>query len=305
MEKNRIYAHVAIFGANLIYGINYTIAKGIMPDYMTPMALVFIRILGATLLFWLISFFSVKERIKGKDLGRLIIAAIFGVFLKHMLFLKGLNYTSPINASIIMTINPMLVLIISAVLIKERITLLKALGIIIGAIGAIILITRGGQVDFSSEYFSGNIMIFLNSSSYGLYLVIVAPLMKKYHPITVMKYVFLTGLILIIPIGGKQFIQTSWHIMPVETIISILYVVVFTTVLAYLLNIYGLKIVKPTTVSIYIYSQPAIASFVAILLGKDSLTLLKIVSTILIFIGVYLVSKPISSAVSLSKKENK
>lgn len=287
-------AHLAILGANLIYGINYTVAKGIMPDYMSPVALTFIRIFGATVLFWSISVFTKTEWIKGKDLLRLILAAFFGVFMNQMFFLKGLNYSTPIDSSIIMTSNPILVLLISAILIGERITLLKASGIVIGAIGAILLITQAGKVDFSSQYFSGNIMMFFNAFAYGLYLVLIKPLMKKYHPITVMKYVFLTGLFFISPVGAKSFIQTSWSIIPMEIILSIVYVVVFATVLAYLLNVYGLKTLRPTTVSIYIYSQPAIASFVAIALGKDHLTVLKIISTGLIFIGVYLVSKQIN-----------
>ena len=292
MGSKNFKAHLAILGANIIYGVNYSIAKGIMPDYMTPLGLTFIRILGATLFFWLFSSFKVKEKMLPKDMIRLIIAAFFGVFLNQMLFLKGLNFTTPIDASIIMTVNPVLVLVVSAILIRERITWLKLLGIFTGAFGAIILITKGGDVDFSSQNFAGNIMMFFNALSYGVYLVLIKPLMVKYHPLTVMKYVFLTGLVFITPIGIGDFIRTDWAIIPTDIIMSIVYVVLFTTVFAYLLNIYGLKFVRPTTVSIYIYSQPIIASIVAILLGKDQLGIIQIISTLLVFAGVYMVSKP-------------
>lgn len=290
---NKVFkAHLAVLGANIIYGVNYTVAKGIMPDYMSPLALVFFRVLGASIMFWLWGFFVKTEKLARKDAMRMAFAAFFGVALNQMLFLKGLNFTTPIDASIIMTANPILVLIVSAIILGERITWLKTAGIVIGGAGAVLLISNGGKVDFSSEHFLGNIMIFFNALSYGIYLVSVKPLMSKYHPQTVMKWVFLFGFVFISPISTGQVFDVDLNSFPISISLSVIYVVVATTFLAYLLNIFGLKHVQPTVVSIYIYSQPVIASIVAMLLGKDELTLLKISSTILVFIGVYLVSKP-------------
>ncbi|MCK4663702.1 MAG: DMT family transporter [Bacteroidales bacterium] len=290
--SKRLIAHISILFANVIYGVNYTIAKEIMPDYIKPAGLVFCRVLGAIILFWGFSLFTKSSKIERKDFFRLIIAAIFGVALNQLLFLYGLNYTTPIDASIIMTVNPILVLIIASILIKEVITLRKISGIIIGGIGAIILIFYSGEVSLSSNHFIGNLMIFTNALSYGIYLVVVKPLMLKYEAVTVMKWVFLFGFFIIAPVGFEDFSEINWKQFPLNISLSVLYVIIGTTFLAYLLNVYGLKFLNASTVSIYIYSQPIIASLVAIIFGKDSLTAIKIISTILVFVGVYLVSKP-------------
>jgi len=288
--SKQIKSHVAILAANLIYGVNYVVAKGIMPDYIKPLGLVFYRVLGASILFWTFSLFLPKEKLAKKDLLYIAVCAVFGVVGNQMLFLAGLNYTSPIDASIMMTVNPILVLVIGSILIKEKITNRKIVGIVVGAAGAIWLILNKGEIDFSAEHFMGNIMIFLNALSYALYLVMIKPIMLKYKPVTVMKWVFVFGLVLVVPISGNQAMQVDWGQIPTSIYLSIGYVILFSTFVAYLCNIYALRNVKPTTVSIYIYSQPVIATVVAIILGQSDLTIIKILAAILVFIGVYLVS---------------
>jgi len=262
-----------------------------MPDYIQAFGLTVLRAFGAIFLFWTLSFFYENEKIEKKDFFRLALCGVFGVALNQLMFLKGLDYTNPIDASIIMTINPILVLIMASILINEKITFLKILGIIIGAAGAIILILYSGEISFSSHTFLGNIMMLINASSYAVYLVMVKPLMKKYKPITVIKWVFLFGSFIIIPVGFSEFNQIVWSEIPINIYLSILYLIIFTTFFAYLLNIYSLKNLNSSTVSIYIYSQPVLAAIVAIVLGKDSLSFIKVLSTILVFIGVFLVSK--------------
>lgn len=301
--NKRIISHAAILGANIIYGVNYTIAKEIMPDYMHPLGLVFCRILGAIILFWSLSFFIKREKVLQKDLLIIFIASIFGVATNQMLFLIGLNYTTPIDASIIMTVNPILVLVVAAIFIGERITGRKIVGIVIGAIGAITLILYSGKADFGSENFIGNVMIFFNALSYGIYLVLIKPIMSKYHPLTVMKWAFMFGYIFVFPISLNRFLEISWTQIPINIYFAILFVVVFTTFFAYLLNVYGLKRLNASTVSIYIYSQPIIASIVAVLLAKDEITLIKIISTILVFIGVYLVSSNPGSKIRMVRRK--
>ena len=290
--NKRYQAHTAIFGANLIYGINYTIAKGIMPDYVGALGLTFMRVSGALLLFWALSYFLGTEKVDRKDFPRLILCGMFGVAFNQMLFLKGLSYTTPINSAIIMTINPVLVLLMAAIILKEKITWLKIVGIWIGGTGAGYLILKSGEVSFQSETFLGNIIMFLNASSYAVYLVLVKPLMSKYKPSTVIKWVFLFGWIIVTPIGFSEFTEIDWQNMPVDIMLSIAFVVIATTFFAYFLNINGLKYLKSSTVSVYIYLQPVIASIVAIILAKDDITWVKVISTLLVFVGVYLVSKP-------------
>ena len=190
--KNTTKAHFALLGANIIYGANYIIAKGVMPNKIGPTAFVFIRLSCCALLFWIIKLLFIKEKVEKKDLLRLALCGLFGGAANQMLFFHGINLTSPIDASIITTATPVIVLVFSFFILKERITKNKLLGITIGSIGAIFLILYGNKVQGTSS-FLGNLFVFLNACSYGLYLVIAKTLMKKYNAITVISWIFLFG----------------------------------------------------------------------------------------------------------------
>ena len=285
-----LFAHLALLGANLIYAINYSFAKDVMPDFIMPSGFILLRVIGALLLFALSYFLFVKEKVERKDIFRLAICGVFGVAINQLLFFEGLNLTTPINAAIVMTTNPILVIFLSFLIIKEPITFNKSAGILLGLVGASILILKGGSIDFSSNYPIGNLFVFINAVSYGLYLVIVKPMMEKYNPITVMFYVFGFGLLYVIPFGFINLADVKWAIIPSNIYWEIAFVVVCTTFIAYLLNSSALKQLSPSTVSIYIYLQPILATLFAIFWGSDSLDGQKIIAAILIFLGVYLVS---------------
>ena len=289
MNKQTL-AHLALIGAQLLYGANYTIAKEVMPEYIQPFGFVLLRCLGAVSLFWITGLF-VKEKIDTKDLPRLALCALFGIAINQLMFFKGLSLTHPINAAVVMISTPILVLIMAAVIIKERITSRKALGIGIGLVGTLIILTAGKTLSFSSDTFSGDLMILVNASSYGVYLVLISPIMRKYHPVTVIKWVFLLGLIMVLPFGYSEFSQIQWSTFPPHVIWAVVFVVVGLSYFAYLFNLSALKYVSPSVVSTYIYLQPIIASAFVISLGKDHLDWIKVVSAILICTGVYLVSK--------------
>jgi drug/metabolite transporter (DMT)-like permease len=285
-------AHLSIIGANLFFGVNYAVAKGVMPYHMKPNAFTLLRIVTAFSLYLVFSHFKKLERIDRRDYPRFIAAGLLGVAVNQFVFLNGLNYTSPIDSSIIVTINPILVMIIASLAIGERITIKRVVGMIIGASGALMVILNRGMASFSSEHFLGNVMIFASTFSYAGYLVVVKPLMQKYDPLTVMKGVFLVGLIIILPFGAQGLVQTDWGSIPGSIWGSIIFVLLGPTFLAYLLNSWGLRQVRATTVSIYNYTQPVIASFVAVILGQDLLDGVKVVAAGLVFAGVYLVSRP-------------
>ncbi|MBI1287669.1 MAG: EamA family transporter [Flavobacteriales bacterium] len=287
--NKQLIAHVALIGAQLIYGANYTIAKEVMPDYIQPFGFILLRCLGAVSLFWITGLF-VKEKMDRKDLPKLALAALFGIAINQLFFFKGLNYTNPINAAVIMTSTPILVLIVAAFLIKERITLKKASGIVVGLIGTLMILLIGKEITFGSTTFLGDFMVWINASSYGVYLVLVSPFMKKYHPLTVIKWIFLFGLIMVLPFGWQEFSQIEWHTFPPKIIWATVFVVVGLSFFAYMFNTVALRYVSPSVVSTYIYLQPVIASAFAIALGKDHLDWIKVVSAVLICIGVYLVS---------------
>ena len=288
--KKIIFSHIALLAANLIYAINYSFAKDVMPVYITPSTFILIRVLGALFLFSLAYFLFIREKIEKKDVIKLIFCSLFGIAINQLLFFERLNLTTPINASIVMTVNPVLVILLSFFILKDTITFKKTMGILLGLIGALTLILEGGKIDLSSVHQKGNFLVFINASSYALYLVLVKPLMQKYHPITIMFYLFSFGLFFVLPFGIKNLAIISWSTMPNVIYIQIVFVVVCTTFVAYLCNAIALKTLRPSVVSIYIYIQPILASVFAIFWGSDTLDFQKIVAAIFIFTGVYLVS---------------
>ncbi|GAB4282621.1 MAG: DMT family transporter [Marinilabiliales bacterium] len=290
MNKNTWIGHLSLIGANLIYGVNYVISKGIMPDFFSPRAIIFIRVSGTMILFWLVSSFLPKEMPEKRDLLKLALCSFFGVALNQIMFFEGLNLTTPINSSIIMTINPILVLVFSYFLLKDKITLKKIAGIILGGSGTVLLILSQGSVSFDSDKFVGNLFIVVNSSSFALYLVLVKPLMMKYKPVTIMKWLFLFGFILVLPFTIFPFSNLNYNQIPGEAWLSITYIVIGATFTGYLLYNFALRKVSPVVTSIYLYLQPLIASLVAIIIGQDVLTLEAVISAILIFTGVFFVS---------------
>ncbi|QNL22432.1 DMT family transporter [Hyphobacterium sp. CCMP332] len=282
--------HAVLFSVGAIYAGNYIIAKEVMPEYVGPFGLIVIRVIIAAAVFWIIHAIWIKEKIKSrKDFYLLLRATAFGVVINQLFFFKGLSLTSPINASLIMTATPILVLISSAIILKEKITKLKMLGVLFGCSGAILLIGNSG-FSFSGDTFKGDILVFINACSYGIYLVLIKPIMEKYHPITVVKWIFTLAIPFVTLVGFSDLILVEWDQMPGRIYLSIFYIVAAVTILAYLLNAWSLRYVNASMVGIYIYLQPLLASFLAVLLGKDELTLNKVFFAMLIFSGVYLVS---------------
>ncbi|MGI9532102.1 DMT family transporter [Lutimonas sp.] len=287
---SRKIAFLLAFSAALIYGVSFTVAKEVMPLYIQPFGFILLRVVGATLLFWAVGLFVKKEKIELKDYPRFALAALFGMALNQLSFFKGLSMTTPINASVIMVCTPIIVLIFSSILLNEKATKKKLLGIFIGLLGAVILIIFGKEIGMASNASLGNLLVFVNASAYALYLILVKNLTKRYHAITLAKWLYLFGLFMVIPFGISELQLVEWHTMPVPIFLRVGFIIVFTSFLTYLFNLYAIKELKPTTLSIFIYLQPVIASSYALLVGSDSLNLLKIVATVLIFIGVYLVT---------------
>jgi len=283
-------AFLLAFAAAVIYGLSFTIAKEVMPVYVKPFGFILLRIIGATIIFWIIGFFIKKEKIILSDYPRIFLASIFGTALNMLTFFKGLSMTTPINASVIMVTTPIIVLTFSTFILKEKATKRKLSGIFIGMFGAILLIVYGNEIGVSSNAVLGNILVFINAASYALYLILIKKLTEKYHPLTLAKWLYLFGLFLVFPFGIQEFNQIDWTEIPITGLYRIGYVVVFTTLLAYMFNLFAIKELKPTTISIFIYLQPVLATTYALIVGSDELNEIKILATILIFIGVYLVS---------------
>ena len=289
--NSRNIAFLLAFLAALIYGVSFTIAKEVMPVYIKPFGFIFLRVSGAAILFWVAGLFLKKEKVATKDYTRLLLAAVFGMAINQLSFFQGLSMTTPISASVIMVSTPILVLIFSAFIIKERPTGKKISGILIGMLGATVLIVFGKEVGTSSNPVLGNLLIFANASFYSLYLILIKNLTKKYHPITLAKWLYLFGFFMVLPFGIQEFNMIEWTQMPVPVLYKVGFIIVFTSFMTYLFNLFALRQLKPTTLSIFIYLQPVIASTYALIVGSDSLNSIKILATGLIFVGVYLVTK--------------
>ena len=290
--KRVLLAHTALFIVNLIYALNYTIAKDVMPKYIEPSGFILLRVLGGGFLFLIFYAFFIRERVDKKDYFSFALCGLFGVAINQLFFFEGLNLTTPINAAIIMTTNPILVIVISAFLIGEKITLQKIIGIFFGIVGAGTLILNSGSISFDNDFFIGNILVFINATSYAIYLVIVKGLMKKYQPLTVMFFVFLFGFFFVFPFGYHQLTSINIDLFTNYIYLKVLFVVVCTTFIAYLFNAFALKTLSPSVVSIYIYLQPVLASVIAIIYNSDSIDYIKILSSFFIFTAVFLVSIP-------------
>lgn len=289
MTNQRIFALLAATTASTIYGINHTIAKGLMPHVIQPFGFILLRVSGAALVFWIISFFFPSEKIERRDWLRFIACAFFGMVLNMLAFFKGLSLSTPINSSVIITLSPVLLLVLSAFILRERITWVKSLGIFLGLGGALVLILFGIKEQPNAPNIPlGNILFIVNATSYSVYLILVKPLVPKYSSINLMKFLFLFAFLINLPIGISEFTAVSWTNLPFEAIWKLAFVVICTTVMTYLLNIYALKQLSPSTIGAFIYLQPVIAVLFAVIVGADSLTALRIGAAALIFLGVYL-----------------
>jgi drug/metabolite transporter (DMT)-like permease len=303
-SQSLLWAHIALFAVNMLYGASHILAKGVMPSYLTPSVFILFRVFGAAILFWLILSVSRSFKIERKDWIRLVGCGLFGVTVNQLFFFHGLNLSSSVNSGIIMAINPIMVVILSGFALKEKITPIRLTGILIGAAGAVLLTLTGEKT--VSETSLGDLYLLINSFSYAVYLVLAKPLMKKYSPLLVITWVFTIGLgfLFLYPPVLKEFYATNFNSIPSDVWIKIVYVVVGVTFLTYLLTMFGLKYLSPSVSSSYIYFQPVMVigfAFLFLYLGiaddyTSSITLRKIIYMLLIFLGVYLSGKSSSKS---------
>lgn len=256
--RNTSAAHLALFVVNVIYGANYVVAKALMPQVIPPSGFVMLRVLGAGALFWCL-WAAHRERVSAADLPRLALCGLSGVAVNQLLFFHGLSATSPLHASLLMVATPILVLVISGVLLGERILPGKVLGVLLGAAGALVLLLwrRGSDADGST--LRGDLFILINAIAFGIFLVLAKPLLSKYRASTVMAWSFLFGSLVVVPFGTGDLIALNWSGLAPFHWWAVAFVVVLVTFVAYLLNTWALRWVSPGVVGTYIYLQPVLA----------------------------------------------
>ena len=298
MRSEQSYkGHLTMFVLNIIFGLNNPITKSVLSDnVLTPYGIYFLRIAGASLLFWMASVFVKENKVSSRDLMMLFLAGMLGVAINQFTFVKGLSMTSPINAAIIITLTPIITMILAAIYQKEPITNKKVTGVFIGAGGALLLILTGRQLINGEGSMMGNMLCLLSSLSYAFYLTAFKSLINKHHPVTLMKWMFLFAAIVSLPVCLDDIKVISWQIIPASGYLRIGYVVILATFMTYMFIPVGQKLLRPTTLSMYNYLQPLVASLAAIAMGLDHFRMEYALAAVLVFCGVYVVTQSKSRA---------
>lgn len=300
MDIDKLKGHGAMIGAEFMWGVSAPLGKMILAGGMTPLLLTDCRMIGAAILFWIISLFSKNEKVSPKDLLNMFFASLFGIVINQCCFIWGLSLTSPVNASIITTSLPILTMVLAAIVLHEPVTKLKVGGVFLGAIGALILIigSSSGETGGAS---AGDLLVICAQLSFSCYLVFFKKLIGKYSPVTLMKWMFTYASICVIPFTYGEWINMDWVGAPSIVIWGAIAFVVGPTFLSYLLLPLGQKNLRPTVTAMYNYVQPIVASFVAVWAGIGKFTIANGIAIVLVFTGVFLVTRSKSRAQMLAE----
>ena len=291
MDK-RTLAIFAALGATLIYALNHTIAKDVMPTHVQGFGFIGIRLIGATILFWLLGLLIPKQPIDKADRMAFLRAAILGMAINMLAFFKGLEYSTPINSTVIITTTPIMVFLFSVLLLKENIRPKRAIGVLMGFLGALSLILFSQQATANASNISlGNFLFVINASAYGFYMIYVKPLSEKYNTIHLLKWLFLIGLVITMPFTLPELMAVDFQQLPLSIWWRIGFVVLGTTFMTYLLMVYAIRHLRATSLSVFTYLQPIIGIVYAVLVGADFMTPIKWIAMSLVLVGVYLVTK--------------
>lgn len=302
----KIKAHLGLIGTNLFFATNYSIVKYFTGHhYAGPFGLNLIRIGVSLVFFWILFFFnSGKTKIQKKEIIPLILCALTAIAINQMLFIKGLSLTFSIHASLLTLITPIMITIIAARILKEKLTTEKIIGLVMGASGAILLIASKEPTAPGENIILGDFLVLLSALSYTFYFILVKPFMNKYSAIYVMRWVFTFGFFLILPLCTNEFSKITWNIFTLKDWFFLFLLTIPGTFLAYIFNAYGIKKLNASVAGAYIYSQPVFAVTIAMIFLKEQLSFYKILAAILIFTGVFLSNRKIEETGKLSVKKN-
>lgn len=286
-------AHIGLLATNLFFAINIGSIKHFTGNgFSGPYGLNIIRIGVSVLLFWMLfAISSEKKKIHKKDIGRFLLCALSALAINQMLFMKGLSFTYSIHASLLLLITPILITFIAAWILKERLNNFKIAGLVMGIVGAGILIAKRESSGSGDNILLGDLLIILSAFAYTFYFILVKPLMVKYPPLDVMRWVFTFGLVMIIPLGWSEFTNITWQKFELLEYALLFLIVVPGTFLAYIFNVYGIKILGASVAGTYIYSQPFFGVLIAVLFLNEHFSMYKIIAAIFIFAGVFLATK--------------
>lgn len=290
--NEKIKGHTAILLTTLVMTLNIPISKYLLP-ILDAYTISMVRIGGACLIAWLVGLFCQKEHVSWRDKGFLLLGSVFGLSFNQTIFMVGLHETGPIEAAIVIASGPVVVMILSALFLKEPISVMKSAGVAVGLSGALLVIFSNGISGALSGNIMGNFLVFLSVISYAIYLLVIRTVANKYAPITLLKWMLLGAMILFSPLGGPRLLASPicHDGVSLPVIGCLIAITLGGTFIGFLLVPVALKRLRPTTVSMYNYLQPILVSLIAVVFAMDTLTWQKPVAVVLIFIGVGLVSR--------------
>lgn len=293
MKNKELYGNLLVLGTTFIYGFNTPILKTLLPEWMDAWAITTVRQAAAAGLFWITALFIPSQKIPGKDLFYIALGALFGLALNQVPYALGLTISSPVDASILRSFTPVVVIILGAVFLHNKVSLRLMISVLIGISGAVLIILFGGNTSARSGHLAGNLLILLGIVCFSVYLVLIKPIAMKYNPVHVMKWMFLFAALMTFPFSYTHILEAKIFTSDANwsAILRLSYVIIFATYIAYQVNVLALKYISSARESLYSYLQPVIATSVAIMLGQDKLDIVDPVSLGLIFLSFYLVNR--------------
>jgi drug/metabolite transporter (DMT)-like permease len=291
-------AHLALLGTNIFFAVNLTAIKYIIyGGFAKPFAINIIRVGVSAILFWALYFFKpVKSVVKKRDIARFALCALTGIAINQLFFVKGLSLTYSVHAVLLMLTTPILITIFAVWVLKERLNNLKIAGLLLGITGAVILVTSKENSGFATNVFQGDLLVLLNAVAYTFYFILVKPLMKNYNPVAIMRIIFTTGFFMMLPFCLQEFNEIKWQAFTPLAWLNLCLVAFTGTFLAYLWNVYGIKILGASVAGSYIYLQPFFAAVIAYIFMGERITANKMIAAACIFLGVYCCNKKINAA---------
>jgi drug/metabolite transporter (DMT)-like permease len=290
--SDNLKAHLAVFSANIFFGVNFSAVHYITHKFVQPFGLNVLRVAISALLFWLAALlYRSSVKIKREHIGRFVLCAMTGVVINQLLFIKGLSMSLVIHASLLTLVTPIFITFIAAYLLKEKFSAYKIAGLVLGISGAVMLILKREDSGSGNNILIGDILIIINAISYAFYFVLVKPLMAEYRPINVMRWIFTLGLPIMLLFGWNEFTAVDWPSFNANAYMALAWIVIGATFLAYTFNLYSIQQLGASVTGSYIYTQPVFATVIAIFVMNESLTVYKIIAGLLILGGVFLTAK--------------
>lgn len=293
MEKNKVQGHAAVLSANVIFGLGVPVTALLLSQWVSPMVYMLTRCVGAAAIFWIISLFMPAERVTRRDLLVIMGGGLLGIVVSQTLTAWALVYTTPVYFSLIATLTPVATMLMAALFIGERITTVRLLGVVVGIVGAVLMVLMNWSGGAGLNDLLGIGLAVLSLLTWALYLIITRRVSQRYTAVTQMKWTFLISAVAVLPMAwgelGSQPLYSSactW-----TGAVEMAFIVVFATVAGYFAIPFAMRYIKATTVSVYTNLQPIVASFVAIAIGQDVLTWDKPVALVLVLLSAYMVTR--------------